>query len=488
MNYTQIFKKFRMTIAAKIFFGFVGAILFMMLSNFFLLRSMMNMRETVERTGESVAHVSKERHILDRAGELKRTFLAYAAATESKAKDSATEEYISEAPDKIFGKIVQIRQLVDSLALPKDTTARIIIASLDTMEFSAQNMRKDLFIRAIEAFMLSMEKVIVVEQVRTSEYIVESSAITRKSWRLGIVVVVIIFIISALIALIIAKFISKPISHLREATRYARTGKYNLRVPVVTNDEVADLTIDFNEMLSALNKLEKMKSMFLSSITHDLKSPLYRVRLGLENMQDNIYGTLSPEQNAALTQILADTDTLSRLIYDILDIQKMEGGKFELTLAQVELDKFVRDAVTRHAISFSSKGVGLSLRIRAIDGRPAVLDVRQIERVFENLLSNALKFTPSGGKVVVSAEVTASFVVFQIMDTGPGIPADEVDKVFDKFFRASTGKSASGTGLGLSIARFIIEAHQGKIWVTSVLGTGTTFFVQLPLDLKPSAR
>jgi len=475
-------KRRRIPIAFKIFAGFVIAMLFMLVSNFFLIHRLILLRQMVKETGESVDRVASERHILDCIIDLDREYGGYllALAQYKTAPDEETKDYIEECPEQMRAELAAIRILVDSLYLPQDSLTSRLYAYLDTLAVSIEPIQNQLWEHSRKNLGIVVRTIRISEQRHTEDLIAKSHDITSSSWKYGVGLSLVMLLLSGAMAIFIAGLIARPIAHLRRATHYARLGKYRLRVPIETRDEVGDLTADFNAMLDALNKLDKMKAMFLASITHDLKSPLYRVKLGLENLEDGIHGALSPEQNKALHLLLTDIDTLSRLIYDILDLQKMEDGKFELNKENVELEQFIRETVKKHSISFADKGVGLALRLNVEDVN-IQLDMKQIERVFENLMSNALKFTPQGGKVVVIAEKKGHSIQFGISDSGQGIAPDEIDKVFGKFFRASGGKNVRGTGLGLAIAKQIVVAHKGRIWLESELCIGTTFFFVLPI-------
>ncbi len=470
----------RIPIAVKIFVGYLFTILLVLISNFYLFHRMGTLEKLGNEIGKSVEFVSAEREVQHLADDMNRHFLAYVSAYGQKFKDAYTEKFVDSAPEKILARIEEIRAQEKQLHFPNPELADQIDSYLDSLATAVKPPEKQRWERAFKNLSFLMEKSIIDAQTQTQKLLALSRQITAVAIRNGILLMVAMLVLSAGIAYLIAKRISRPIAHLRQATRYARQGKYNIRVPFESHDEIADLTADFNAMMDALGELDRMKAMFLSSITHDLKSPLYRVRLGIENLVDGIHGSLNPEQMRTLEQILTDLDTLSRLIYDILDLQKLESGRFELHLEDVKIEDFVRETVRKHAISFADKGVGLALKIKLKDV-VVRMDVRQIERVFENLLSNALKFTPRGGKVVVIGGVDGDYVHFVVKDNGPGMTKEEAERVFDKFYRASTGKNISGTGLGLAITKQIVEAHRGQIWVETEPGKGCEFHFTIPL-------
>ncbi len=476
-------KHLRIPIAEKIFIGYLVTILLMLFSNFYLFHRMGKLRQIGEQIGESVSFVASERDILHYLDDLRKYYRAYLNAYQQKHKDKMTQEFLDRAYRKLKDKIAEIRSMENSLKFHDDTLLTNINSYLDSLDDAISPPNKEKWDNSDKNLELSIERSLVSAQKRTQDLLASSKHMTEDATTYGILISGIMLLISAGFAMIIARKISRPIAHLRQATHYARLGKYNIQVNFESHDEIADLTADFNAMLRALGKLDKMKAMFLSSITHDLKSPLYRVKLGAENLVDGIYGELNEKQRKAINQVLKDVDTLSKLIYDILDLQKLESGKFELHLEDVEIEPFVREAVKKHAISFTDKGVGLAIRMDVGDVSIRI-DRKQIERVFENLLSNALKFTSRGGKVVVFASKEKKNIHFGITDNGPGMTEDEAKHIFDKFYRASSGKNVSGTGLGLAIAKQIIEAHNGRIWVESEIGVGSTFHFTLPITKK----
>ncbi|MCD6595556.1 HAMP domain-containing histidine kinase [bacterium] len=473
----------RIPIAEKIFIGYLIAILLMLFSNFYILHRMSKLREMGEQIGESLNFIASEREISHFVDDLRKYYLAYINAYQQKHRDKMTQDFIERASQKLKDKIAEIRSMESFLNFPDDSLLKSINSYLDSLETAISPPNKEMWDNSEKNLTLVIERSLVSAQKRTQDLLANSGQITEDATTYGILISVVMLLISAGLAIIIARKISQPIAHLRQATHYARLGKYNIQVNFESHDEIADLTSDFNAMLRALGKLDKMKAIFLSSITHDLKSPLYRVKLGAENLGDGIYGKLNDSQRKAVEQVLNDVDTLSKLIYDILDLQKLEGGKFELHLEEVEMEPFIREAVKKHAISFANKGVGLAIRMD-IDKTVIKIDCKQIERVFENLLSNALKFTSKGGKVVVVTNKKNKFVHFAITDNGPGMTEDETKHIFDKFYRASSGKNVSGTGLGLAIAKQIIEAHKGRIWVESQQEIGSTFHFTLPMMKK----
>ncbi|MBN1756099.1 HAMP domain-containing protein [bacterium] len=326
-----------------------------------------------------------------------------------------------------------------------------------------------------------------LEDLRESEFIAfklyaskssDMGTLTRRIWLIGTFA---LFLISLFIAVLITTRIAKPISRLKRATLIAKKGKYDQLIPVTTNDEIGELTGAFNEMLMELGVLEDMKSGFVASITHDLKSPLGRIKGGLANLNDQLLGPLNRSQKKLIQMMEKDAKTLGTLIYNLLDLQKIEAGTFKLDYQEVCLADFLHDCLQDYSLELEDKKIELRVSL-LLDGQQIMIDTRQMARVIDNLINNAMRFTPPGGKITVEAEKMGNTVRFGIIDTGAGIPPEDIKNIFNKFFQVKLNqKGNKGSGIGLTITKGIIEAHLGKIWVESDLDYGTAFYFELPL-------
>jgi NtrC-family two-component system sensor histidine kinase KinB len=234
-----------------------------------------------------------------------------------------------------------------------------------------------------------------------------------------------------------------------------------------------------------LRRLDEMKSGMLSLVSHELKTPLTSVRMGIHLLLEEQVGPLTNKQTELLLAARDESDRLQNIINDLLDIGRLEAGGVQLDLQPESPDRLAMDAVAHVEASFRDKGVDLDVEVS--EEMPEVLaDPVRIEYVFANLLNNALKFTPPGGQVRILAEVEDGMVRFIVTDTGIGIPQDLLGRVFDRFFRVPHAKQPSGAGLGLAIAKEIVEKHGGTIAVQSREGEGSRFSFTLP-QADPSA-
>jgi NtrC-family two-component system sensor histidine kinase KinB len=227
--------------------------------------------------------------------------------------------------------------------------------------------------------------------------------------------------------------------------------------------------------VSNLRRLDEMKSGLLSVVSHELKTPLTSIRMAIHLLLEERVGPLTPKQGELVTAAREDSDRLDRIIAGLLDMGRLESGHVELDLRPVSPEQLIADGVDPLRAAFHDKGVSLSIEVPP--DVPAVsVDSVRMGHVFSNLLTNALKFTGPGGEVRVSAEVDQNDQVrFTVADTGTGIGAEYLPRVFDRFFRVPGQAASSGAGLGLAIARDIVHAHGGTIEVASDVGKGARF-------------
>ena len=233
-----------------------------------------------------------------------------------------------------------------------------------------------------------------------------------------------------------------------------------------------------------LKELDKMKSAFVSNVSHELRTPLTAIKASADNMLDRLIGDLNAKQVGYLTRIKSNSDRLARLINDLLDLSTIEAGKIDLRPANIPLVTLVKEAAESLRPVAAEKLINLTV-MSADPGVIAWADRDKVIQVLMNLIGNALKFTPTRGEVTVAvAKNSAAWMQISVTDTGPGIPAEEVNKVFGRFYQigqAGTQKT-QGTGLGLAISKALVEMHGGKIWVESAAGKGSTFSFTLPAE------
>ena len=243
----------------------------------------------------------------------------------------------------------------------------------------------------------------------------------------------------------------------------------------------ADLYRQTRIQAAELSKANGAISDFTAMIAHDLRSPLVTMIGVSEMMKDGLFGAVNEDQKKWLGKIMENGDQLVEMIGDFLDVSKLESGRISLTLEEVDLEKLLSAAFDNHYLLAQNKRIVLRKNVN-----PSTCliqaDARLLEQVVNNLLSNALKFTPAGGEIQLGSAGDESNAKVWVRDTGIGIAADEMGYLFEKYKQTASGKTSNqkGTGLGLVICKMIVEAHGGRIWVESAEGKGTTFAFTLP--------
>jgi two-component system, OmpR family, phosphate regulon sensor histidine kinase PhoR len=234
--------------------------------------------------------------------------------------------------------------------------------------------------------------------------------------------------------------------------------------------------------LTRVRRLETVRRDFISNVSHELRTPLASLKALTETLRD---GALQDPKAAHrfLGRIEIEVDALTQMAQELLELTRIESGQVPLELKPVVPFEFLRSAADR--MHEQVERAGLILRIEPVMDAPRIkADAQRLEQVLVNLIHNAVKFTRPGGEIVLSAMTEGDFVRFAVHDTGVGIPADDLERIFERFYKADRSRSGGGTGLGLSIARHIVEAHGGRIWVESVETRGSTFYFTVPV-LKP---
>jgi two-component system phosphate regulon sensor histidine kinase PhoR len=232
--------------------------------------------------------------------------------------------------------------------------------------------------------------------------------------------------------------------------------------------------------LTRIRRLETVRRDFLSNISHELRTPLASLKALVETLQQALDDP--PAARRFLFRADQEVDALSQMVEELLELARIESGKVPLRLAETAVTDVLLPPVER--LRPQSDRRHLKLIIDVPDDLPPVLsDAARAQQVVGNLLHNAIKFTPDGGTITISAKSRndGSFVVFSVQDTGPGIPAAELPRIFERFYKADRARSSGGTGLGLAISRHLVEAHGGEIWAKSKVGKGSAFYFSLPV-------
>jgi two-component system, OmpR family, phosphate regulon sensor histidine kinase PhoR len=238
--------------------------------------------------------------------------------------------------------------------------------------------------------------------------------------------------------------------------------------------------------LTERHRLETVRRDFIANISHELRTPIASLKALAETLID---GALEdPEVNKKFLQRMEiELDSLSQMVNEVLELSRIESGSLPLLLSEVSACNLIEDVVER--LSVQAERAKLNVKIECHTGVPLVkADPDRIAQVLVNLMHNAIKFTPEGGKITVGAEEEEGMLRFYVQDTGSGIPSSDLNRIFERFYKTDPARSSSGTGLGLAIARHLVEAHHGKIWAESIEGRGSTFIFLIPIASTASQR
>jgi len=278
------------------------------------------------------------------------------------------------------------------------------------------------------------------------------------------------------IGVFVTRSITNPLNKLVNKTKEISDGVFKSNLSIDSPPEVADLAKAFNSMCDKLSEVDKMKNDFLSMISHELRTPLTTIKEGTSLLLEKIGGEITEKQERLLTILAAETNRLIEMVNSILDLSKMEAGMMSFTFEDADIAPLIDRAATEIAPLLEAKKIVLEKEL-AKDLGTQKMDEDRILQALRNLLGNAAKFTNESGRITVSAKTTHVGVEVFVEDSGPGIPAERLPTIFEKF---SGLDHKGGTGLGLAIVKRIIEVHGGKVWVESKLGQGSKFTFVLP--------
>jgi len=296
-------------------------------------------------------------------------------------------------------------------------------------------------------------------------------------------VAIVVLIIGFFGAIILAQMMTKPIKQMAKGAELIGQGKLDTTIVVKSKDELGSLARDLNKMSSQLKEIDQMKSDFLASVTHELKSPLTSLIMYVDLFLEGAAGELTDKAKKFLKIMERSSNRLSRFIDDLLDMAKIERGKMEIKKESLEILPIVSETVELIKPQADEKDIEIAMNIP--DNLPLVfVDGDRTRQIITNLLSNSIKFTPEKGKISIKIQDEKECLQLSLSDTGIGIPPEQISRIFDKFEQVrevrERVKGPKGTGLGLAIVKSIVEAQGGKIWVESEVDKGSTFYFTLP--------
>lgn len=298
------------------------------------------------------------------------------------------------------------------------------------------------------------------------------------------------FAVVAGCSFILSRSITRPLVLLISAIRSISAGDLQARIPLDRKDEIGNLARFFNAMVEKFAEtqernlaLSRIKSQFVSVAAHQLRTPLSELKWTMRLLLDEDVGNLSLEQQKYLERGYQTNEHMIELVNDLLDVSRIEEGKFGFTFREVFITEVVKKAVGKITLEAQQQDIKITTKIQVPETLKLIADPERLHTALVNMLENAVRYNNEGGEVVVTMELENEFVRVSIEDTGIGIPEPEADKIFSKFYRAANAlrRETEGSGLGLFIAQNIINRHGGKVWFKSLENKGTSIFFTLPI-------
>lgn len=322
----------------------------------------------------------------------------------------------------------------------------------------------------------SIQDYIDLHEARVSVGVTESRASAAQAEAVTEQLVLVALVFGVGLAGIASYTILRPLRQLQGHIKQIGQGNFGTSLQIHAPAELRELVDSVNWMGRKLQEIDDMKTEFLAHVSHELRTPMASIQEGTHLLLDEIPGPLLQEQRTTL-RIMADSSRrLIHLISTILDLSKMEAGMMEYRILPVDFQRIGEVSINKVRLLADSKHVQLVLE--NIGERSWVkADASRLEQVLDNLLSNALKFSPEGGvvKVQVKPDLQAGVLEVTVSDTGPGIASEDLPHIFERFYQGRTkGKHTAGSGLGLALVKKVVEAHGGRIWIESEKGKGVT--------------
>lgn len=333
----------------------------------------------------------------------------------------------------------------------------------------------------VDSLLNSFEKLRASQQQATYAKVANLAAVADRATEVAVAITLICLLAIVLMSLLVTRSITRPIDLLKNQTREIAAGKFIAGVQIKSPPEIGVLAESLNAMGEKLREIDRLKADFFASMSHELRTPLTSIKEGTGLLLEGVGGPITEKQQKLLRILTEESNRLISLVNSLLDLSKMEAGMMSYDFTVANFDPLLKRAVVEIAPLLEAKQIALE---SGIDGSlPMVrMDTERILQVLRNLLGNAVKFTPKGGKVRMVAKAADGNLEVSVQDSGPGIDPQSLLSIFEKFNQGDRQNATArlGTGLGLAIAQSIILSHGGKIWADSQLGHGSKFIFILP--------
>jgi len=335
--------------------------------------------------------------------------------------------------------------------------------------------------KAVEAMIEEIKNLQLYVEDDTKHRIDGLAKAGTRALRIGLIMAASSLLIGILIATGITLSITRPLSIIKRKTRKISSGNFEDPLTLSSPPEVGHLARALNLMCDRLKEMERMKSDFFSLMAHELRTPLASMKGGIALLKRDADASRSEARDKVLAIMSEECNRLIQHVNSLLDLSKMEAGIIDFNFARGDVKPIVQKAASEIEPLYAARSITFEFH-EAGKTPPIMMDSERVLQVIRNLLGNAVKFTPDGGRVAVSLKTVAGGVEISVADSGPGIPEEDRAVIFDKYRQSTTQarSGTAGTGLGLAIARHVVDAHGGRICVESQLGRGSTFTVFLP--------
>jgi len=347
----------------------------------------------------------------------------------------------------------------------------------------------------------ALDSISALRQRRINEETQDLRGVGSRAILVVQILVVVSLLAAAVIAFLVTRGINAPLQKITRMTAVVSVGDFGQHIALDSPPELAVLARSFNHMSDKLKQLDEMKAGFISHVSHELRTPLASIKEANSLLLEEAKGPIPPDQRRFLVIIEQAAAKLMTLINNLLDLSKMEAGMMEYSFSYADIRPILAHGLKGIEVLAERKAVRLTSQLPKTLPK-AWMDINKMQQVVDNLLGNAIKYTPEGQKIEVLADVhqpapaeakekkTTTYLRVSITDTGIGIPAEFQARIFDKFLEIKRKgiPEVKGSGLGLSIARNIVLAHGGRIWVKSAPGVGSTFTFVIPVERRQKPR
>lgn len=330
----------------------------------------------------------------------------------------------------------------------------------------------------------------VIDQIKQIRRASEQNVLTKimtlsenggKAAKISVMITLVALATGLIVAVIITGGITRPLHLIRAKTKEISRGNFQGDLAIHSPPNIAELAAAINTMCHKLQEVDTMKKDFFSHMSHELRTPLTSIKEGTSMLLDGVGGETSEKQRHILSIINQESNRLINQVNSLLDLSKMEAGMFTYQFSPTDLSGLIKKSLEALAPLAAAKNISIENNIGPL--QPVTADRERILQAFRNIIGNAIKFTPTNGRIELRSDIENHHLRIAVQDNGIGISQTDLDRIFLKFEQIipAKGGNLKGTGLGLAIVKQIILAHGGKVWATSQEGQGSTLYISLPL-------